>query len=229
MKEKSECISTLEAGAEKLGLHLHDEAVDRLYIYFRELRRWNRKMNLIAKGSSGKRIIENHFLDSLTLLPFLKGSGTHLLDVGSGAGFPGLVCGAAALDVECTLVEPRLKKVSFLRHIIRSLHLENVNIIAARIEDVPLPPPERCYTHITSRAVADMAVFLEMISPFVHSGATIICMRGARWREEARELAGRLLSCGLESGRSVPFRLPFSGADRALLFYHMMSNPAISL
>ena len=76
-------------GCSSLGIVLDAEAVERLFVYFTELTRWNKKINLIAKGTPEAEILENHFLDSLTLLPLLNTSGNpHLLDVGSGAGLP---------------------------------------------------------------------------------------------------------------------------------------------
>ena len=79
-------------GCKQLGLAEPDsKALKRLHRYFQELKKWSRKVNLIAKGTSGLEIFEKHFLDSLTLLPAVGGPDPHLLDIGTGAGFPGLV------------------------------------------------------------------------------------------------------------------------------------------
>ncbi len=114
------------------------EAFDRLNLYFNELKKWGRKVNLIAKSSSDQQIVENHFIDSLTILPLLVGANTHLLDIGTGAGFPALVCKAAYPELAITLVEPRLKRVSFLGHITRTLGLQEVKILSCRVEDEQL-------------------------------------------------------------------------------------------
>jgi 16S rRNA (guanine527-N7)-methyltransferase len=208
----------LKGGCERLGLELDNAAVERLFVYFEELKRWGRKINLIARESTDEQIIENHFLDSLTLLPLLSGPGhAHLLDVGTGAGFPGLVCKAAMPELALTLVEPRLKRVSFLRHIIRTLHLEDVSVLACRIEDEEQLPSATCFTHITSRAVTDIGAFLAMVRRFALSEPFIICMKGPKWRQELTAVADELQAGSFALVSTVQLQLPFSGAGRALL------------
>lgn len=119
----------LEEGLALAGIALDTAALGRLERYWLELRKWNQKINLIAKGSTDEEIVENHFLDSLTLLPLLGEGEIHLLDIGSGAGFPGLVVKAARPDIHLTLVEPRHKRVAFLGQIVRSLQLSEVRIL----------------------------------------------------------------------------------------------------
>ena len=136
----------LGQGCDALEIVLDAAAVERLFVYFTELLRWSRKINLIAKGTPDAEILEKHFLDSLTLLPLLDTPDSHLLDVGTGAGFPGLVCKAARPDLTVTLLEPRLKRVSFLRHVIRTLNLTGVEALACRVMPssmISLPSPAR--------------------------------------------------------------------------------------
>lgn len=209
----------LNDGLTRLGLTLEAAAVDRLHRYFLELKKWSGKVNLIAKGSSDEQIIENHFLDSLILLELLRGEEVHLLDVGSGAGFPGLVLKAAQPAMRLTLVEPRLKRVSFLRHVARTLELSEVEVLACRVEDEKLLPSGTPFTHITSRAVTEVAGFLEMTARFAGPGVRIICMKGPRWQEElagAAEVLGRL---HFVQEAAITRRLPFSSAERTLLVF----------
>jgi 16S rRNA (guanine527-N7)-methyltransferase len=215
----------LKGGCEQLGIELERTAVERLFVYFEELKRWSRKINLIAKEATDEQIIESHFIDSLTLLPLLKGGGhSHLLDVGAGAGFPGLVCKAAMPELELTLVEPRLKRVSFLRHIIRSLQLVGVSILACRIEDEELLPSITPFTHITSRAVTEVGAFLGMVRRFALSEPLIICMKGPRWQQELTAVADELRTGSLELVRTVQLQLPFSGAGRTLLILKFLEQ-----
>ena len=208
----------LAEGVKYLGCDLHEESSDLLDKYFRELKKWNRKVNLIAKSSSDEQIFENHFIDSLTILPFLKKKGTHLLDVGTGAGFPGLVCKVAYPGLELTLVEPRQKKVSFLRHIIRTLGLAGVEVLDCRIEDEKRLPSATPFTHITGRAVSDIKVFLGMVERFKAEGIQVICMKGPKWQEEVAAAAG-IVHESYVCVKVVEQVLPFSGAHRALLVY----------
>lgn len=207
-------------GCSSLGIVLDAEAVERLFVYFTELTHWNRKINLIAKGTPEAEILENHFLDSLTLLPLLNTSeNPHLLDVGSGAGLPGLVCKAARPEITVTLLEPRLKRVSFLRHVIRTLKLTGVSVLVARVEDEILLPSNPVFTHITSRAVTDIGEFLGMVSRLCDQGTTVICMKGPKWREELQAMQNHSPAISFQHVLTLERQLPFSGAERALLTF----------
>jgi len=208
----------LLAGMTDFESDLHDDAFDSLERYFNELKKWSRKLNLIAKSSSDDHILEKHFIDSLTLLPLLQKPGTHLLDVGTGAGFPGLVCKVACPGLRLTLVEPRQKKVSFLRQIVRILSLTDVAVLDCRIEDEGRLPSTVSLTHITSRAVSDIKVFMNMVERFSAGGARVICMKGPKWREEA-DAAVEIVNRTYIRERIIEHVLPFSGARRALLVY----------
>jgi 16S rRNA (guanine527-N7)-methyltransferase len=206
----------LVKGLSALDIAVDGQAVMALGRYHAELKRWGGKMNLIAKNTPDEQILENHFLDSLTLLPLLP-DGSHLLDIGTGAGFPGLVCKAAFPSLRLTLVEPRQKRVSFLRHIVRTLELQGVDIVAGRIEDDLLLPSDTPFTHITSRAVSDIAGFLAMAGRFFQPGLQLICMKGPKWQEELAEAAPLLERMSLIRNSIVEKRLPLSGKLRVLV------------
>jgi 16S rRNA (guanine527-N7)-methyltransferase len=217
----------LKRGCEGLGLKLENAAVDRLFTYYEELKRWSRKINLISKETTDEQIIENHFLDSLTLLPLLNDSSSvRLLDVGTGAGFPGLVCKVAMPHLSLTLVEPRLRRVSFLLHIVRILRLEDVSVLACRIEDEVLLPSFTQFTHITSRAVTDIGAFLGLIRRFALSKPSIICMKGPKWQQELELVADELRAGSVELVKTVQLQLPFSGAGRVLLILKILAKEA---
>lgn len=204
--------SLLQQGAQQLGLPLGSEAVERLLVYLAELMKWSRRINLIARDTPEAQVIENHFLDSLTLLPLLHGAAVHLLDVGTGAGFPGLALACVLPEARFTLVEPRQKRVTFLRHVIRTLGLSNTEVVADRIEPHVAAWQGR-FSHITSRAVAEPSLFLPLIRPLVAPATRVILMLA---RDEAL--------AGIEQIPSGPWRiddikkitLPFSGAPRLL-------------
>lgn len=206
-------------GLSRLKIDLDDEAVGRLYTYFLELKKWNRKVNLIAKGVGDEQIIENHFLDSLTLMPLLQGENVHLLDVGTGGGFPGLILGAADPSIQLTLVEPRLKRVSFLNHVARTLGLQKVEVLACRIEDEERLPSETRFTHITSRAVNEVGPFLEMVARFKHPELQVICMKGPKWQEEVDRASDVVRGLQYVQTRVLTRVLPFSFAERALVVF----------
>jgi 16S rRNA (guanine527-N7)-methyltransferase len=207
----------LARGSSALGLALGREQIARLAFYLAELAKWNRKMNLVAKAPA-EEIIDSHFLDSLTLLPHLPPEKQELLDVGTGAGFPGLVLKAVCPPLALTLIEPRAKRTAFLRHIVRSLGLDRVEIIEKRLEPALAGqlPASPC---ITSRAVADIREFLALVAPFSPAGGTVICMKGPRAEEEIGEWQRSQPASPFRLEKVVRLTLPFSGAARNLVFF----------
>jgi 16S rRNA (guanine527-N7)-methyltransferase len=198
-------------GLERLGLSIPHAAVDSLLLYCQELQKWNRKINLIARETTAAEVVEKHFLDSLALLPLLNkyggGPGAHLLDVGSGAGFPGLVLAAAMPELRVTLLEPRQKRTAFLRHIARTLGMTNVTVREERLEPGrPLPEPFDC---ITSRAVAAPEVFLPLIEQAAGPETVVILMLATEERQSWD--ASRW-----QTVEQLKFVLPFSGDPRLL-------------
>ena len=211
VKPAADSRDLLVRGAAQLGLAMDVAGVERLLVYLAELMKWSRRVNLIARDTPQAQVVETHFLDSLTLLPFLDGAGeVHLLDVGSGAGFPGLALACMRPDARFTLCEPRQKRVSFLRHVVRTLGLANVEVVAERIEAHLADWPGR-FTHITSRAVAEPAAFLPLVRPLVTPATRVLLMLA-----RAEGLAGidRLVSGPWRVDAERRFVLPFSGAPR---------------
>jgi 16S rRNA (guanine527-N7)-methyltransferase len=216
-------IAELQQGCKALDLpELDNETFDRLYIYFKELKRWSKKINLIARKATDNDILEKHFLDSLTLLPLLTGDQAHLLDIGTGAGFPGLVCKAAKPELELTLVEPRQKRVAFLSHITRTLELKNVFILDCRVEDEARLVSDGSFTHITSRAVNEVRLFLDMSSRFMKNGVQVICMKGPKWQEELSIWEQNQNFRQYTMRFHKEYRLPQSQVERHLLVFEQI-------
>lgn len=207
-----------DKGLVKLGIELPDELIAQLVRYGQELIKWNRKINLVAKKTSFEDIVEKHFLDSLTILPVLqslKTQNTALLDIGSGAGFPGLVIKTADPLRPVTLLEPRQRRVSFLNHIVRVLKLKDVEVCQSRTDELAETSHPR-YGIVTGRAVADVKGFLEMIKTLAEPGCFVICMQGVsgpeQWEaEHANDEYSR--------EAIIHTRLPFSQAERSILIF----------
>jgi 16S rRNA (guanine(527)-N(7))-methyltransferase RsmG len=142
-----------------------------------------------------------------------------LLDVGTGAGFPGLVLKAVLPELAVTLVEPRRKRVDFLRHIVRTLGLREVNIVEARLdEDGKTVLPQAGYHLVTARALSEIAPFLALVAPYCLPGGRAICMKGSRWEEELN--SWRQTEKGeFEMVGNREWHLPFSGDYRCLLTF----------
>ncbi|MCK9293608.1 MAG: 16S rRNA (guanine(527)-N(7))-methyltransferase RsmG [Desulfobulbaceae bacterium] len=213
------CREIMERGCQELGITFsHKESIDRLVCYYTELVKWNRRMNLVSQAPE-QEMVESHFLDSLTLLPQLDCAGRpELLDVGTGAGFPGLVLKAACPELVLTLVEPRAKRVTFLRHIVRSLQLVNVTIIEKRLEPT-LVGQLPTFPVITSRAVANISDFLALAAPFSPLGGTVLCMKGPKADEEISQWQRDQPASPYTLRNIVTLTLPFSLALRNLVIF----------
>ena len=210
----------LTSGLEAMGIDLPESTIAGLLCYFGELKRWNAKINLIGPGQD-KEVIENHFLDSLALLPLVAGRhSSTLLDVGSGAGFPGLVLKISCPELQVTLVEPRQKRVSFLGHICRATKSSGVNILCQRLtdDDRGFVAAHGTFSLITCRALTRMSAFLRMVEPLLDADGLVVCMKGPRAEEELAEWRGAdtgVLRC-VEKRKLT---LPFSRAERQLVVF----------
>lgn len=213
----------LARGIELMGLHLdsRNETVSRLAGYFQELKKWNRKVNLVGRQQQDQVILENHFLDSLTLLPLLeeeKAPTAALLDVGTGAGFPGLVVKAVVPRLPVILVEPRQNRYYFLKHIIRTLQLDGVDVLPVRLERNNQPQELRTqkFSIITSRAFRNIEEFVGLSSDLLSPGGKIICMKGPQGVKELKDFQQHALSKEF-AAELQKTRLPFSKAERILV------------
>lgn len=224
----SDFAGILRQGLGSMGITLQNEAqvLERLLVYQRELVKWNRKINLVSREASEQQLAESHFLDSLTLVPLLAdaaavdpGRPMALLDIGSGAGFPALVLKTAWPALAVTLVEPRQKRVFFLKQVIRLLQLEGVEVLDCRLEKRPGPEAlaGRRFDWLTSRAFTSLASFVELAEPYSGPAGRIIAMKGPQAVEELAVYRKSASAAEFVLERQLEFRLPFSGADRRLL------------
>ncbi len=181
----------LREGAAELGAKLSDEQTALFLTYLGELRKWNRTMNLTSLRKE-EEITTRHFLDSLTPLRFLKGC-RNLLDIGTGAGFPGIPLKIALPALKVTLMEPITKKVHFLKHVIRTLGLEGIEVVRARAEDeATVRRLGRSFDCAVSRALASIDDYLELVRPYVGEGGVIIAIKGPAEERLMGELGGHI-------------------------------------
>lgn len=220
---EGEACQILKDGLASLNIEpLPAACLSQVWRYFIELSKWNRSINLVAKASD-QDIIENHFLDSLTLLPEIQ-SGP-VLDVGSGAGFPGLVLKIARPECGVTLVEPRQKRVSFLRHIIRTLGLTNITVTDTRLVtgDATFIKAHGQFPIITCRALTEIAPFLDLIENISPPQGLVLCMKGPRASEELNDWKAHAPESPFTLERSMTCNLPTSGAERKLVVFRKHS------
>jgi 16S rRNA (guanine527-N7)-methyltransferase len=184
-----ELKKTIKKGAKLLGVGLGEEQLELFLTYLKELKRWNRKINLTSV-TTDSGIITRHFLDSLTLLSHLKGL-KRLLDIGSGAGFPGIPIKIAMPEVELTMMDSVEKKVYFLRHIIRRLGLKGAEAIRARAEDREVCERLKgSFDCVTSRALSGLGDFFRLAMPYLSTGGAVIAVKGPGVRDELEAVKG---------------------------------------
>lgn len=200
------------------GIHLTSSQVKLFTTYESELLTWNEKINLTAiRDPEGIRT--KHFLDSLSILVELKTPAPlRLIDVGTGAGFPGIPLKILLPSMHLTLVESVGKKASFCRHIAELLQLDNVEVITARAEDLGQNPLYReKFDWAVARAVASMPVLAEYLLPLVRIGGAILAQKGesAHAEVQSAEKAIRILGGTLRKIASVT--LPGIAEERFLV------------
>ncbi|MCU0484719.1 MAG: 16S rRNA (guanine(527)-N(7))-methyltransferase RsmG [Anaerolineales bacterium] len=203
---------------QQVGLHLSRRQLHALSIYERELIDWNTRFNLTAIRDTDE-IRTKHFLDSLTCLLALRDTPCdRMIDVGTGAGFPGLVMKIAQPAMRLTLVESVGKKADFCRHMVNTLNLEFVEVIQDRAEALGQNPVHReQYDWAIARAVAVMPVLAEYLLPLVRVGGSVLAMKGENGPAEthAAEHAMRILGGQLK--QLMPVHLPGVAEDRYLV------------
>jgi 16S rRNA (guanine527-N7)-methyltransferase len=210
-------LDLLAEGAKAFGLLLSDATLGAFDLYLGELVKWNRKINLTAIRAE-REIVLKHFLDSLSVFPFLSGVST-LLDIGSGAGFPGIPLRLVKPGLSVTLVDAVLKKVDFQRHIIRSLKLQGIEAVHGRVEEGAIRMNrEEKYGGAVSRAFADLGTFLGLAYPYLRTGGLAMAMKGERLREEDR----RQDDSPYRLEKRVEFTLPSSDDRRSILIYRKL-------
>jgi 16S rRNA (guanine527-N7)-methyltransferase len=175
-------MRSLIVGARELNITLADHHLAAFELCYRELTAWNQRFNLTAI-TDREGVLVRHFLDSLSCLGALPwadlASGARAIDVGTGAGFPGIPLKIVCPGMRLTLLEATRKKVTFLEHIVRALDLQGVEVIHGRAEELGRDPAHReQYDWALARAVVEMPTLAEYLLPLVRVGGAMLAQKG---------------------------------------------------
>jgi len=218
---ENELKQFLAEGAKEYSVHLNEDQLHNFLKYKEILLEWNKKMNLTAIVED-RDVVLKHFIDSLSIMPYIKGffgerNSLELIDVGTGAGFPGIPVKISAPEVNVTLLDSLEKRVKFLGEVIKELGLSGISALHGRAEDYGMKAEYREKFDISvARAVANIPVLLEYCLPFTKVGGMFIAMKGSS-TEEIKDSKKALDILGAEIEDIKETVLPFSDIKRNII------------
>ena len=207
----------------EIQIKFTEEQLQKFYKYMNMLIEWNKKINLTAIIEP-KEIILKHFIDSLTILKYVN-DNEKIIDVGTGAGFPGIPIKIMNSNIEITLLDSLNKRINFLNEVINKLELKNISAIHSRIEDYGKNNKYReKYDIVTSRAVANLATLSEYMLPMLKIKGKSICMKGSDIKEEVKNSKRAIDILGGEIVNIEELVLPKSDNRRNLIIIEKKKN-----
>lgn len=217
-------LTPLILGAQQMNIPLTPSQIAAFARYCSELEAWNQRMNLTAIEGC-EQIQIRHFLDSLSCLPTIQSRfPTHrntplrMIDVGTGAGFPGIPLKITQPSIHLTLLEATKKKIQFLEHLIALLQLENTKVVHARAEEIGHAEDHReTYDLVIARAVAPLPVLVEYMLPLCRVGGLSIAQKGPAAYEEAQQATDAITILGGQLAQIIPVEVPRLAEERNLI------------
>ena len=208
-------LEMLKKGGDELGVQLSPEQIEKLTLFARRLKEWNKKINLTAIKSD-EDIAIKHFIDSLALAKYIE-DDVSLLDIGSGAGFPSIPLKIVKPQLKVTSIDAVGKKIFFQRNIARLLSFGGFKAIHGRVEQLE-PEDSEKFDIIVSRAFSSIPAYGRIAGPLLKDKGTIIAMKGKEGKVELEQSEKILGELGLVVRKCEEFCLPFSGDARCLIF-----------
>lgn len=172
----------LVKGSSELGITLNSRKIQKFLSYQELIKKWNSKINLTSVTDDSE-IIVKHFLDSLTVSELIT-DGPNILDIGTGAGFPGVPIAIVRESLNITVLDSREKRIFFINEVLRELDLSNVKTVSGRAEDSNNGVPRINFDYVLTRAVGDIKEVINLSLPYLNEKGKIILMRGKEGKIE---------------------------------------------
>ncbi len=221
--EKEQFFNNLKVYANELNIELTVLQLEKFYTYMKLLLEWNEKINLTAI-TEPEEIIKKHFVDSLTIKKYIK-DNLAIIDVGTGAGFPGIPLNIVLNDCKIILLDALNKRLNFLNEVIKQNNLQNLETMHFRAEEAGKNEIYREKFDIaTSRAVAPLNVLVEYLLPFVKIGGKCICMKGSNIEEEIENSKKAINILGGKIEKVEKFCLPETDIVRNIIVITKINN-----
>ena len=202
--------------AKKMNIEINDNQIKKFYEYMNLLIEWNDKINLTAI-TEPKEVIVKHFIDSILAAKYIKDNSS-IIDVGTGAGFPGIPLKIFNDGYKITLLDSLNKRTIFLQEVIDKLGLENMEVIHGRAEDYAQDKKYReMYDYAISRAVAPLNILLEYLVPYTRIDGSVIAMKGSNAEQELIEAKNAINKLGAEVREKSVVQLPDDSGERYIL------------
>ena len=220
--EKEQFISAITEYSSSIKVVLSEEQKEMFYNYMNILLEWNQKINLTTI-TKPEDIIIKHFIDSLTVLKYIKNEKINIIDIGTGAGFSGIPIKIANDLNNITLLDSLNKRIVFLQNVINELKLKDIVAVHSRAEEYIKLEKREIYDIAVSRAVANMSTLLEYLLPYVKINGICICMKGPNIEEELENSKKALSILGGKIVNIDNFELP-DGSKRNIIIVKKIKN-----
>ena len=221
--EEIEFYKYLDQQARKIDIMLSEEQLQKFYKYMKLLLEWNEKINLTAIIEP-KEIILKHFIDSLSIIKYIKNKNS-LVDVGTGAGFPGIPIKIVLPEIKVILIDSLNKRITFLNEVISQLDLKYIEAVHSRVEDFARNKEYReKFDVATARAVAQLPIILEYLIPLTKVKGNIICMKGNKIDEEIKKSKKAISVLGGNLEKIDNFYLPDTDIERNIIIVNKVEK-----
>lgn len=198
-----ECRKILVSGIASLNLNVTDSKVDQLLAFIKLIEKWNKAYNLTAIRDR-EEMTRLHILDSLAILPHVEGK--RVIDIGTGAGLPGIPLAICLPETAFTLLDSNAKKTRFVQQVVLELKLKNVEVCHSRVENFH---PEKAYDAVLTRAFASLPDIVKLTAHLLGKGGVLLAMKGQNLDAELAQIAGKK--------SVIPVSVPGADVERCLV------------